>query len=348
MSIGDKWAFMGSMNKQQSFALLDAYFEAGGNFIDTANSYQDQTSEQFVGEWIELRGVRDQIVLATKYTTFYKAGDPNIKQRVNYCGNNTKSLHVSFKESLQKLRTDYIDILYLHWWEWETSIEEIMDSLHNLVVSGKVLYLGVSDTPAWVVSQANQYACDHGKTPFVIYQGEWNVLSRSFEREIIPMARSLGLALAPWNVLAAGKLRTDAEEQKRRETGERGRSMGEGWERTETERTMSLALEKVANEIGAKSIQAVAIAYVMQKTTNVFPILGGRKVEHLLVNIEALEITLSKEQIAYLESIVPLDPGFPYTLIGNGTGQGYLVQLSVGQQAAAWPHREPIVPSKAA
>ena len=137
------------------------------------------------------------------------------------------------------------------------SIEEVMNSLHNLVASGKVLYLGVSDTPAWIVSMANQYAHDHGKTPFVIYQGRWNVLSRDFEREIIPMARHHGLALAPWDVLASGKIRTDAEEEARRKTGEQGRDVfGQGWERNEQEKQIVVALEKIATEVGAKSIQA--------------------------------------------------------------------------------------------
>ena len=189
-----------------------------------------------------------------------------------------------------------------------------MDNLHHLVVARKVLYLGVSDTPAWVVAYANAYAKAHAKSPFVIYQGAWNVLERSFEREIIPMARNLGLALAPWNVLAAGKLRTDAEEERRRATGEKGRTtFSPNWERNENEKKMSAALEKVAKEVGTEHITAVAIAYVMQKTPYVFPIIGGRKVEHLLANIEALKIALSGEQIQYLESVVPFDPGFPIT-----------------------------------
>ena len=247
-----------------------------------------------------------------------------------------------------------------------------MRGLHNLVQQGKVLYLvcpipiavpfdcgdltghemkGVSDTPAWVVSRANQYARDHALTPFVIYQGAWNVLERSFERDIIPMARAegssqtkdgnnltdhqrVGMALAPWNVLAAGKIRSDAEEERRRQTGENGRTLSNpNWERNEKEKAVCNALEKVAQEIGAKSITAglfrhlprlaqftnslpsVAIAYLLHKTPYVFPIIGGRKIEHLLANIEALELSLSDEQIQYLESIVPLDLGFPGTMI---------------------------------
>lgn len=168
--------------------------------------------------------------------------------------------------NLRKLRTDYIDILYVHWWDWNASVKDVMDNLHNLVASGKVLYLGASDMPAWVVATANQYAHENGKSPFVIYQGAWSVLDRSFEREIIPMARAHGLALAPWNVLAAGKLRTDEEERRRMESGEKGRTMFGEWLRNENEKKMSAALEKVAKEVGTEHITAVAIAYVMQKT----------------------------------------------------------------------------------
>ncbi|KAG7086810.1 hypothetical protein E1B28_002735 [Marasmius oreades] len=267
---------------------------------------QDESSEEFIGEWAEKREIRDQLFIATKYTTLFKKADPKIIQKVNYTGNNTKNMHLSVKASLKKLRTDYIDLLYVHWWDYDTSIEEIMDGLHNLVVQGKVLYLGISDTPAWVVAQANQYARDHGKTPFSIYQGQWNILQRSFERDIIPMARSFGMALAPWSVLAGGRLRTDAEEQKRK--------------------------EKVAQEVGAKSISSAAIAYVMQKTTHVFPLIGGRKVEQLEQNLEALDITLSSEQIKFLESQVSFDIGFPTSMIGDGSEPGYLMNIACHYQ----------------
>ncbi|KAK7047891.1 putative aryl-alcohol dehydrogenase aad14 [Paramarasmius palmivorus] len=320
MSIGDKWSqYMGSMDKESSFKLLDAYFDMGGNFIDTASNYQDESSEKFIGEWAEERGIRDQLFIATKYTYLYKGADPSIKQKVHFVGNNIKNMTLSVEASLKKLRTTYIDLLYVHWWDWDTSIEEVMDGLHNLVVQGKVLYLGISDTPAWIVAKANQYAKDHGKTPFVVYQGEWNIMKRSFEREIIPMARDFGMALAPWGVLARGKLRSDAEEQKRLESGEEGRKTGGDWKRDDAEIKVSKALEKVAEEVGAKSITSVAIAYVMQKAPYVFPIVGGRKVEHLQQNLEALDINLTAEQIKSLEGQVPFDVGFPMSLIGDGS-----------------------------
>ena len=193
-----------------------------------------------------------------------------------------------------------------------------MNHLHYLVVSGKVLYLGVSDTPAWIVATANQYARDNGKTPFVIYQGAWNVMERSFERDIIPMARTNGLALAPWNVLAGGKLRSDAEEARREASGEKGRSvMSPSWKRNEVEKKVSGVLQKIALEVGldGDNVGAVAIAYLLQKTPYVFPIIGGRKVEHLLANVEALKVSLSEEQIKEIESVVPFDPGFPSNFI---------------------------------
>ncbi|KAJ7690343.1 NADP-dependent oxidoreductase domain-containing protein [Mycena rosella] len=346
-SIGDKGAAlgMGEMNKESSFKLLDAYFDNGGNFIDTANNYQDESSENFIGEWAEKRNIRDQLVIASKYTYNFKARNPDIAQQVSYVGNNLKSMHISVEASLKKLRTTYIDILYVHWWDWDTSVEEVMNGLHNLVVQGKVLYLGISNTPAWIVAQANQYARDHGKSPFVVYQGSWNVMDRAFEREIIPMARAHGLALAPWNVLASGKFRTDAEEEQRRSTGEKGRTLTDPrWERSENEKKISQALEKVAGEVGTKSIAAVAIAYLMQKVPYCFPIIGGRKIEHLMSNIEALDISLSNEQIAFLESVIPFDPGFPTTLIGDGTQINELIGSAAHFQKIALP--EPLRPTK--
>ncbi|EMD36884.1 hypothetical protein CERSUDRAFT_114803 [Gelatoporia subvermispora B] len=345
MSIGDQWDKfgMGSMDKESSFKLLDAFYDAGGNFIDTANAYQDETSEEFIGEWMEARGIRDQLVIATKYTTNFKRA-ADIPQKSQYVGNSIKSMVLSLDASLKKLRTSYVDILYLHWWDWTTSIEEVMNGLHTLVLQGKVLYLGISDAPAWVVSHANTYARMAGKTPFVIYQGAWSILQRDFEREIIPMARAEGLALAPWNVLAAGKIRTDAEEEQRRQTGEKGRTISsDQWERTPEQRKVCLALEEVAKQVGAKSITSVAIAYVLQKTPYVFPIVGGRKVQHLHDNIEALSIALSEEQIEYLESVQPFERGFPHGMIGDGTE--YTGLFKSAGHFDKWPMAQAIRPT---
>ncbi|CAA7269435.1 unnamed protein product [Cyclocybe aegerita] len=318
-SIGDQWSQigMGEMDKASSFKLLDAYYDNGGNFIDTANLYQNESSEMFIGEWAEKRGIRDQLFIATKYANSFKKRE-EVEQQVFYAGNSAKALHISVEASLKKLRTTYIDLLYIHFYDHVTSVQELMKSLHALVLQGKVLYLGVSNAPAWFVSKANQYARDHALTPFVVYQGAWNVMDQS---EVF----AAGMALAPWNVLAGGKIRTDAEEERRRQTGEKGRTIVDpNWERNEQEKKVCAALEKVAAEVGAKHINSVAIAYLMQKTTYVFPILGGRKVEHLLANLESLEISLSEEQIKFLESIVHFEPGFPHSFIGDGSNANLL------------------------
>lgn len=347
MSIGDQWGKynFGEMDKESSFKLLDAFYAAGGNFIDTANNYQDETSEKFIGEWMETRRVRDQMVIATKYTSNLKSWDKSIPQKTHYIGNNMKSLYLSVEASLKKLRTEYIDILYLHWWDWDCGVEEVMNGLHTLVTQRKVLYLGISDTPAYIVAKANMYARLTGKTPFVIYQGAWSILQRDFEREIIPMVRDEGMALAPWNVLAAGKIRSDAEEERREQTGEKGRRIfSDAWKRTPDERKVCQALEKVAAEVNAKSITSVAIAYVMQKTPYVFPIVGGRKIEHLMDNIDALNISLSSEQIAYLEGVLPFDVGFPASMIGDGTA--YRLTYTSTGAFDKWPYLEAIRPAK--
>ncbi|TFK32818.1 NADP-dependent oxidoreductase domain-containing protein [Crucibulum laeve] len=346
-NIGDAWGSkgMGEMDKNSSFKLLDAYFDNGGNFVDTANAYQDGTSEMFIGEWAEQRGIRDQLFIATKYSVNFKLSDPSVKQKILFIGNNSKSLNLSVEASLKNLRTTYIDLLYIHMWDYDTSIEECMHALHALVLQRKVLYLGISNAPAWVVSKANQYARSRALTPFAVYQGRWNLFERSFERDIIPMARSEGMALAPYSALAAGKIRTDAEEEKRRQTGENGRTTsGRNWERNETEKLISKALEKVAEETGAKSITSIAIAYLMHKAPFVFPVVGGRKVEHLLANLEALEILLTKDQIAFLESIVPFDLGFPSNMIGSG--ETYRDAMLASGYIDRQPLPEPIRPGK--
>ncbi|KAJ0273419.1 hypothetical protein COL940_009872 [Colletotrichum noveboracense] len=273
MSIGDAWSsFMGSMNKERAFELLDAFVAAGGNFIDTANDYQNE------------------------------------------------HLHMSVRDSLAKLQTDWIDILYLHWWDHTTSIEEVMDSMHALVDQGKVLYLGISDTPAWIVGAANTYASLQGKTPFCIYQGRWNVMNRDFEREIIPMARHFGMALAPWDVLGAGKFQSKKELDERNKWGESLRSLFSGdmtENQTAEEVRMSEVLAEVAAEHGIESVTAIALAYVLSKTPNVFPLVGGRKVKYLEDNIQALKIRLTEDQVRRLEAVRPFDPGFPSNFIGE-------------------------------
>lgn len=314
MSLGKAWgAFTGAVGEEEAFKVLDAFVDAGGNFIDTANNYQDEESETYIGNWSTVRKNRDLLFIATKYTNAFRSHELGPGRSAIYGGNNKKSLFLSVEASLRKLQTTYIDLLYVHWWDWSTSIEELMDSLHILVEQGKVLYLGVSDTPAWVVAAANTYARAHGKTPFSVYQGRWSVLDRDFERDILPMARHFGLALCPWNVMGGGGLKTKKQIEARQSSQEGGRFKGQ----SEAARKVSEALEKVAGEHSVDSIQQIALAYVLRKARNVFPLVGFRKVEHLQDSIHALSIRLTDDQVSYIESQNPFDIGFPLNFVGD-------------------------------
>ena len=178
-----------------------------------------------------------------------------------------------------------------------------MQSLNHLVAAGKVLYLGISDTPAWVVSKANEYARNHGLRPFSVYQGRWSAASRDFEREIIPMAREKGMALAPWGSLGGGNFKS---EEQRRAAG------GRAVKPSDDQIKISEVLETVAKRHNT-IITSVALAYVMHKAPYVFPIVGGRTTDHLRQNVEALQLALSDAEIDEIESAVPFDPGFPNT-----------------------------------
>ena len=213
-----------------------------------------------------------------------------------------------------------------------------MDALHILVEQGKVLYIGFSDTPAWVVSAANYYATSRGKTPISVYQGRWNVMLRDFEREILPMARHFGMAIAPWDVLGSGKFQSKKAIEERQKKNEGLRSMLGPGEQSEQEVRMSEALAEVAAEHGIESVTAIALAYVPSKTPNVFPIVGGRKIEHLKENIRSLSIKLTDKQIEKLESVQPLDVGFPSNIVGPHPSQtGKLGGLAGSAAPVAYP-----------
>ncbi|QSZ34208.1 hypothetical protein DSL72_005798 [Monilinia vaccinii-corymbosi] len=327
--------FMGSCDQKQSEEILDFFYESGGNFIDTANNYQDGESEEWLGEWMEKRGIRDQLVIATKFTSCYRAGKSHQEHIINSFGNGTKSLHVSLEASLKKLRTSYIDLLYVHWWDFTCSIPELMQSLNALVLSGKVLYLGISDTPAWVVSKCNQYARDHGFRQFSVYQGRWSAEKRDFERDIIAMAADEGMGLVPWGALGAGHFKTE-EQRKSNE----GRKM---WEPTEASIKISKVLEKIANE-KKTIITSVALAYVMRKANYVVPAIGGRKVEHLKGNIEALHLELSDDDIKQIEDANEFDVGFPMNFLGGPGGVKGPGDVSWAKLAGITDHNQPFKP----
>lgn len=195
----------------------------------------------------------------------------------------------------------------MHWWDFATSIPELMQSLNHLVASGKVLFLGVSDAPAWVVSKANEYARNHGLRQFSVYQGHWSAAGRDVERDIIPMCRDEGMALAPWGALGGGKFKTEAQRQA-------AKTEGRATQASEHEIAVSKVLEEIANKRGTL-ITSIAQAYVSSKAPYVFPIVGCRTLEHLKGNIEALSIKLSDDEIEQIEDAAPFDLGFPLSFL---------------------------------
>ncbi|KAF3047928.1 hypothetical protein E8E11_006462 [Didymella keratinophila] len=319
MNFGEAWKqALGECTKETAFAMLDYFYEQGGNFIDTAVNYQLGESEQWLGEWMEVRGRRDEMVIATKFTGQQSAAEQRHKEgkfkeqgvmKDNYGGNSAKNIHTSVERSLKNLRTTYLDIYYVHLWDYTTSIPELMHALHDLCTARKVIYLGISDTPAWIVVKANDYARQHGLRQFSIYQGRWSAASRDFEREIIPMALSEGMALAPWGALGGGGFKT----KEQRESGE-GRKNFVRVALTGKEEKVSLVLEEIANKKGTL-ITSVALAYVMHKSPYVYPIVGGRKVEHLKGNIEALGLRLDEEEMDEIDNAYGFEIGFPHEFL---------------------------------
>lgn len=296
----------GGMSEEEAFKLLDTFWENGGNFIDTANNYQSQESEKLIGAWAKARGIRDQLVIATKYTIGYKNDEADIKLKVNYQGNHRKSLVLSVQDSLSKLQTSYIDLLYLHLWDYSTSIPEVMQALDSLVKANKVLYLGISDTAAWLVVKANEYARAHGMAQFVVYQGLWSLTTRDLEREVLPMCRAEGMAIAPWGVLGQGKFKTEAEIKNRS-------AVRYNTPQTAHEKSVSAALEKVAKEVGnGATLGSIAVAWAMNKAPYVFPVVGGRSPQQMEEVIKGLDIVLNAEQMKSLEDAAPFELGFPY------------------------------------
>src|ERR1700742_748733 len=196
MTFGEDWGWGSS--KEESRKVYDAFREAGGNFIDTANLYTNGTSESFLGKFME--GHRQSVVLATKYTNAFPGTDPNA------AGNHRKNMMQSVEASLKRLRTDYIDLYWVHIWDQITPVEEVMRGLDDLVRSGKVVYVGISDAPAWWIAQANTLAHLRGWSPFIGLQIEYSLIERTVERELIPMAKALNIGVTAWSPLKGGVL----------------------------------------------------------------------------------------------------------------------------------------------
>lgn len=316
ISIGSSWSSVFGKN-EEPFKLLDAFFEEGGDFIDTSNTYNSEDSERLIGDWMHERDVRDQMVIATKYSAGYKAYESDrLPMQSNYTGNSAKSMHISVRDSLRKLKTDYIDIFYVHWWDFGASVEEVMRHLHALVMARQVLYLGVSDTPAWVVVKANAFAKANGLTPFSVYQGQWNAANRDLEAEIIPMCQDQGMAIVPWAALGGGQLLSAEQRQKLKDD-----EMTAGRQKQISEKNVrvSEALEKIA-AAKKSTLQAIALAYLIAQSPYVVPIVGVQTVEHVRAMPAALEVRLTDEDVKAIHEASPFEPLFPMNFLFNFRG----------------------------
>jgi aryl-alcohol dehydrogenase-like predicted oxidoreductase len=300
MTFGEDWEWGSS--REESRKMFEAYAEAGGNFIDTANRYTEGTSEKIVGELVGPD--RERFVVATKYTLYNRKGDPNAS------GNHRKNMVQSLDASLKRLGMEYIDLYWLHAWDFTTHEEEVMRALDDLVRQGKVLYIGVSDTPAWIVSRAHAIAALRGWTPFVALQIEYSLIERTVEREFLPMAKALDLAVTAWAPLGGGAL-TGKYLRK-----EGGRLNPDNQRLSERNREIAQVVVDVAGEVGCTPAQ-VALAWLRAQSDQVIPIVGARTAEQLTDSLGAVSVSLTGEQLERLESVSRVDLGFPHDFLSK-------------------------------
>ena len=305
MTFGDAWGWGASADECRR--MFDAFVEAGGNFVDTACNYTDGQSEEIVGALVAPE--RDRFVVATKYTLTARRDDPNAG------GNHRKNLVQTLEASLRRLDIDYVDLLWLHMWDGMTPVEEVVRALDDVVSSGKALYVGISDTPAWVVSQAVAIADLRGWSRFAAIQAPYSLVDRDVERELLPMARELGLSFTPWGMLEGGALTgkyLDDTDEPRRYDGVGPRTNG-----------VASEIRAVAEDVGATPAQ-VAIAWVRAQPWRTIPIVGARSESQLRENLGALDVELAEEHVARLDTASEFRVGFPRAFLESDHVRGLI------------------------
>lgn len=284
-------------DKEASFAIMEKYAEAGGNFLDTANIYKFGTSEKIIGEFINARD-RDYFVIATKYSLHDNKTNPNAS------GNNRKNMMRSVEASLQRLQTDFIDVLYLHIWDDLTPVDEVLRGLDDLIRQGKVNYAAISDTPAWIVAKGNTIAELMGWSQFIALQVEYSLLQRTPERELLPMAKHFGMTVTPWAPLAGGALTGKYLR------GDFGR-IKEGSNRlNENSQQVTKEVIAIAEKLGVEPSH-VALKWTMQQPLSVIPIVGATKLSQLEQNLKTVDIIIPEEDMQHLDEVSAIDLGFP-------------------------------------
>jgi aryl-alcohol dehydrogenase-like predicted oxidoreductase len=304
MTFGEDWGWGAARDTCER--ILDVYAEAGGNFIDTANKYTEGSSEAIIGELLE--GRRDRFVVATKYTSQMVAGD------LNSAGNSRKNLVQSIEASLQRLRTDYVDLLWVHARDTLTPVEEVMRSLDDQVRLGKVLYVAVSDWPAWEAAQATTLAQLRGWSPFVGLQVEYSLLERTVERELLPMAHALDLGVTAWSPLAGGRLTGKYLSDSDHPEARSGRLATLGRESDERSDAIVREVVAVAEEVGASAPQ-VALAWLRARPGTTVPIVGTTTEDQLRDNLAAADLRLDPALLERLDRASAIELGFPHDFL---------------------------------
>lgn len=311
-TFGTEWGW--GAEQDEARKLFDTYVERGGNFIDTANTYTNGSSERLLGEFA--RDNRESLVLATKYTGQRRPGDPNSG------GPHRKSLFASVEASLRQLNTDYIDLLYLHVWDFTTPVEEILRGMDDLVRQGKVLYVAISNAPAWQVSRMQAIADLRGWSPLVALQIEYNLIERGGERDLIPMAREMGLGVVPYSPLAGGVLtgkysRDDLSATNvAAEDGTRKDFTIATGGLTERNLDIADAVKEVAAELGRTTAQ-VGLAWTLRNPDVTASLVGARTVAQLEDNLGALEVGFTTSQLARLEAASTIRLGYPHDMLAS-------------------------------
>jgi aryl-alcohol dehydrogenase-like predicted oxidoreductase len=307
MTFGEDWGWGSS--KEESRKVYDAFLEAGGNFIDTANVYTGGTSERLLGEFMQ--GHRERVVLATKYTNAAPGNDPNA------AGNHRKSMVQALGASLKRLKTDYIDLYWLHIWDQITPIEEVMRAFDDLVRQGKILYAGVSDMPAWVVAKAHTLAELRGWTPFVGLQVEYSLIERTPERELLPMAADLGLGVTAWSPLAGGLLTgKQLEAGGTKDSRQSDPAMQQFMASNARKEAVAREVVAVARESGHSPAQ-VALAWLRQRPEPVIPIIGARKLAQVKDNLGCVGVRFDPAHLERLDAVSRIEMGFPHDLFAT-------------------------------
>ena len=328
MTFGEDWGWGSSVAESET--IMGRFLERGGNFIDTANVYTKGHSEQIIGDFIGRdRARRDRVVIATKFFGNLYPGDPNAG------GAGRKNIVASCEQSLRRLQTDYIDLYWMHCWDRFTPIEETMRALDDLVASGKVRYIGLSDTPAWKVAQAQTIARFRGWAPLVALQIEYSLLERTVEGELIPMALEMGLGVTPWSPLKSGAL---SGKYTRENSATAKADRGERVTTSLNERVFAIIdeLQAIGKELQATPA-AVALAWVQGRPGVASTIIGARRLDQLEQNLEALDIALNPEQVARLDKLSKPTLSFPMQFLNVASMFAHSGATVNGEASTVWP-----------